>query len=64
MTSLPLILRLAISAAYLVVAAFIFIKQPLQAPLFDWTFGLACVAYGVFRGTRAIKDFKAENESE
>lgn len=64
MTSLPLIFRLAICAAYLAVAAFVLIKQPFQTPLFDWTFGLACVAYGLFRGSRAIKDFRAENQSE
>lgn len=64
MTSLPLILRLAISAAYLVVAAFMLIKRPFQVPLFDLSFALACLAYGLFRAWRAIKDFRAENDFE
>ena len=62
MATLPLILRMLLNAAYLAVAVFVLVEKPFQAPFFDWTFGLACMAYGLFRGVRAIKDFQAQTE--
>jgi hypothetical protein len=60
MNLLPFILRSIISTAYIAVGAFVLVCQPFQAVIFDVSFALACIAYGVFRGYRAFESYKTD----
>lgn len=62
MASLPLIFRLLLSLAYLVAGVLVLLYRPFQSAMFDLPFALACIAYGLFRGYRAVRDYRAETD--
>ena len=64
MTAAPLFFRLVLSLAYWCVGIFMFIYHPFQVGYMDWTFGVACLAYGSYRGYRAIKDYQRDKAEE
>ena len=64
MAAAPLVLRLLISLAYLGAGIFVMIYRPFNAPVFDFPFAIACIAYGAFRAYRAIKDYQTEKEEQ
>ncbi len=63
MEAAPLILRLILSVAYVVVGTFVLIYRPFHSAVFDLAFALACFGYGIFRGYRAWQIY-SENKDE
>lgn len=64
MAALPLVFRVLICLAYIGVGIFVLVYRPFKSPVFDFPFSLACFGYGLFRGYRAFKDYRAETEEE
>jgi hypothetical protein len=63
MASTPFVLRLLISLAYFGVGVYMLINRPLQSPVYDISFALACFAYGAFRAYRAYAGYREENQN-
>jgi hypothetical protein len=53
-----------LNAAYVALGIYVLISHSIPSPVLNWIFGLAAIAYGVFRGIRAYQSFRQEEGTE
>lgn len=58
MSQIPLLLRWLLCAGYAVLGGYVLTKQVFPSYLLNQAFGLIAIAYGIFRGYRAWKDYR------